>query len=344
MDHEPSTTRSDLESMLLDEASEPKAHPLSILAEITNDFPDKQEIDGGGFAVLCKVCTEKNLRCGVSSVTMILCVLLDQITAGMYIIDLICSLDAHPTEPWKQWVLAGTSDGFVHVYHCDFVTEPQKITSFSASSFDSLAVHSSKPYVFSSGWGMTLWDWDKGWQCAHDFDCVANKVAFNPQDANSFASAAYGANAEIWSLDSGCQEYDLPGHSKGVNCLDFFTRDGRQYLITGSDDCTAKIWDLQNKSCIHTLETMSPVTSVVSLPDAPYLITGSKTHIVHVWSSTDFRLERIVNIGGGMWSGSDDLGHVHSLGIVYSLAELLLDKNLQYQSCISMTTKKQESF
>ncbi|XBI05551.1 hypothetical protein VPH35_133707 [Triticum aestivum] len=161
---------------------------------------------------------------------------------------------------------------------------------------------------------MTLWDWDKGWQCAHDFDCVANKVAFNPQDANSFASAAYGANAEIWSLDSGCQEYDLPGHSKGVNCLDFFTRDGRQYLITGSDDCTAKIWDLQNKSCIHTLETMSPVTSVVSLPDAPYLITGSKTHIVHVWSSTDFRLERIVNIGGGMWSGSDDLGHVHSLG------------------------------
>ncbi|KAM3215621.1 hypothetical protein ACQJBY_067575 [Aegilops geniculata] len=271
----------------------------------------------------------------------------------MYIIDLICSLDAHPTEPWiiagdskgnihtwnyqtqepmdsfevseqepidaikfvarKQWVLAGTSDGFVHVYHCDFVTEPQKITSFSASSFDSLVVHSSKPYVFSSGWGMTLWDWDKGWQCAHDFDYVANEVAFNPQDPNSFASAAYGANAEIWSLDSGRQEYDLPGHSKGVNCLDFFTRDGRQYLITGSDDCTAKIWDLQNKSCIHTLETMSPVTSVVSLPDAPYLITGSKTHIVHVWSSTDFRLERIVNIGGGMWSGSDDLGRVHSL-------------------------------
>uniref|UniRef100_A0A8R7V951 Uncharacterized protein n=1 Tax=Triticum urartu TaxID=4572 RepID=A0A8R7V951_TRIUA len=104
-----------------------------------------------------------------------------------------------------------------------------------------------------------------------------------------------------------------PGHSKGVNCLKFFTREGRQYLITGSDDCTAKIWDLQNKSCIHTLETMSPITSVVSLPDAPYLITGSKNHSVHVWSSTDFRLERIVNFGGGMWSGSDDLGRVHSL-------------------------------
>lgn len=58
MDDQAYITRSDPESKLLDEASEPKALPLSLLAEITNGFSDKHESDRSGFTVDNKVCTD----------------------------------------------------------------------------------------------------------------------------------------------------------------------------------------------------------------------------------------------------------------------------------------------
>lgn len=77
-----------------------------------------------------------------------------------------------------------------------------------------------------------------------------------------------------------------------VNCLAFFKRGDRQYLITGSRDCTAKIWDMQTRECIHTLDgTISSVIHVIALPGRPYLVTCSANGTVHVWSSIDFRLK-----------------------------------------------------
>lgn len=46
---------------------------------------------------------------------------------------------------------------------------------------------------------------------------------------------------QLWRLKSPTSECTLRGHSDKVNCLDFFTRDGQQYLISGSEDSTAKV-------------------------------------------------------------------------------------------------------
>ena len=47
---------------------------------------------------------------------------------------------------------------------------------------------------------------------------------------------------QLWSLDSLKPNYILDGHSYKVNCVDFFTtEDNQQYLITGSEDMTAKV-------------------------------------------------------------------------------------------------------
>jgi WD40 repeat protein len=46
---------------------------------------------------------------------------------------------------------------------------------------------------------------------------------------------------QVWSLDSPECKYSLSGHSHNVRCLDFFSRDGHQYLVTGSLDETAKV-------------------------------------------------------------------------------------------------------
>lgn len=82
-------------------------------------------------------------------------------------------------------------------------------------------------------------------------------------------------------------------------CLDFIKPGDQQYLISGSTDCTARIWDLQKRKCIHTLQAMSPVRCVLVHPNLPVLITGTEHGIIHVWSSTHFRLKRTINLGGG---------------------------------------------
>ncbi|KAF7012679.1 hypothetical protein CFC21_026845 [Triticum aestivum] len=52
MEQKASNAQSDLEQILVDDTIEPKALPLSLLKDITNDFSDDREIGRGGFAVV----------------------------------------------------------------------------------------------------------------------------------------------------------------------------------------------------------------------------------------------------------------------------------------------------
>ncbi|KAM0930391.1 hypothetical protein ACQ4PT_001091 [Festuca glaucescens] len=204
----------------------------------------------------------------------------------------------------KQWFLAGDTDGYIHV--CNYGTELKKITAFRACShyITSLAVHPTKPYVLSSTLrDIYLWDWDNDWNCVQTFSehsGTVEHITFNPRDHNNFASSSADRTVKVWNLDSPESSYTLSGHSDTVTCLDFFTRDDQLYLISCSDDLTVKIWDMKEKTCIRTIEAFtSPVTCVISHSDRPYLVTGSKDGLVHLWSSSSFRLERIFAVPRG---------------------------------------------
>ncbi|XP_037439764.1 putative coatomer subunit beta'-3 [Triticum dicoccoides] len=75
-----------------------------------------------------------------------------------------------------------------------------------------------------------------------------------------------------------------------MNCADYFTSGDRPFLITGSDDQTAKVWDYQTKSCVQTLEGHAHNVSVVCFhPELPTIITGSEDGTVRLWYSTTYR-------------------------------------------------------
>ena len=46
---------------------------------------------------------------------------------------------------------------------------------------------------------------------------------------------------------------------------------------------------MEKEECVRTLEHESKAFQVVSHPNLPVLITGTKDGDVHVWSSSDFR-------------------------------------------------------
>ncbi|XP_037465543.1 uncharacterized protein LOC119337485 isoform X3 [Triticum dicoccoides] len=253
--------------------------------------------------------------------------------------DTLCSLDAHPVEPWiltghgsgyarlwnhhikyplssfkiseyagcakfiarREWLVAITDRGHLYVYDCACVMNIKEITAVRPTGVTItplLAIHPILPYVLS--FPTMVLDWDQGWKVTQIIDGTSMvTAAFNPEDANSFVSGSSDGEVKIWKLDSTDPEYCLHGHLDAVNCLDFLTLWDRQYLITGSNDCSAKIWDMQKRACICTLEAMSPVRCVLVHPTLPVVITGTEHGIIHVWSSTDFRLKRTINLGGG---------------------------------------------
>ncbi|XP_042049363.1 coatomer subunit beta'-1-like [Salvia splendens] len=202
----------------------------------------------------------------------------------------------------KQWVVAGADDMFIRVYNYNTM---DKVTVFEAHTdyIRCVAVHPTLPYVLSSSDDMLikLWDWEKGWLCTQIFEGHSHyimQVTFNPKDTNTFASASLDRTIKIWNLGSPDPNFTLDAHLKGVNCVDYFTGGDKPYLITGSDDHTAKVWDYQTKSCVQTLEGHTHNVSAVCFhPELPIIITGSEDGTVRIWHATTYRLENTLNYG-----------------------------------------------
>ncbi|WOH10749.1 hypothetical protein DCAR_0730219 [Daucus carota subsp. sativus] len=204
--------------------------------------------------------------------------------------------------PRKQWVVAGADDMYIRVYNYNTM---DKVKVFEAHTdyIRCVAVHPTLPYVLSSADDMLikLWDWEKGWMCTQIFEGHSHyvmQVTFNPKDTNTFASASLDRTIKIWNLGSPDPNFTLDAHLKGVNCVDYFTGGDKPYLITGSDDHTAKVWDYQTKSCVQTLEGHTHNVSAVCFhPELPIIITGSEDGTVRIWHSTTYRLENTLNYG-----------------------------------------------
>lgn len=49
-------------------------------------------------------------------------------------------------------------------------------------------------------------------------------------------------DVQVWRLDSEKPEYSLLGHLDDVNCIDFIRCGDQHYLVSGSKDCTAKVY------------------------------------------------------------------------------------------------------
>ncbi|XP_022714928.1 coatomer subunit beta'-2 isoform X1 [Durio zibethinus] len=202
----------------------------------------------------------------------------------------------------KQWVVAAADDMFIRVYNYNTM---DKVKVFEAHTdyIRCVAVHPTLPCVLSSSDDMLikLWDWDKGWVCTQIFEGHSHyvmQVTFNPKDTNTFASASLDRTVKIWNLGSPDPNFTLDAHLKGVNCVDYFTGGDKPYLITGSDDHTAKVWDYQTKSCVQTLEGHTHNVSAVCFhPELPIIITGSEDGTVRIWHATTYRLENTLNYG-----------------------------------------------
>ncbi|ONH89506.1 hypothetical protein PRUPE_I003100 [Prunus persica] len=147
----------------------------------------------------------------------------------------------------ENWIVTAADDKYIRIYNYDTM---EKIKEYEAHTdyIRSVAVHPTLPYLLSCSDDkvIKLWDWEKDWSCTQILEGHSHyvmQVAFNPKDTNTFASASLDGTIKIWNIGSPKAEFTLDGHSNGVNCIDYFSCGDKPYLLSGSDDSTAKVWD-----------------------------------------------------------------------------------------------------
>jgi WD40 repeat protein len=111
--------------------------------------------------------------------------------------------------------------------------------------------------------------------------CKRKLTAFSVSDDGRFALAAIGNTEKLYDLASGGCVRAFKGHTDSVNSV-CFSPGGKQAL-SGSDDRTAMLWDLESGEGVRTFWHPTTVWSVCFNPDGKQALSASPDKIVKLW-------------------------------------------------------------
>ncbi|ETO36256.1 u5 small nuclear ribonucleoprotein 40 kDa protein isoform 1 [Reticulomyxa filosa] len=100
-------------------------------------------------------------------------------------------------------------------------------------------------------------------------------------DEYLFTSSA-DKTVSIWDVEYGARIKKIKSHMSFVNSVSP-TKKGTQFLATGSDDGSAKIFDIRMKPPLKTFDCTYQVTAVALSDNALKLYTGGIDNVIKVW-------------------------------------------------------------
>nr|AAX07507.1 WD-repeat protein [Gemmata sp. Wa1-1] len=106
------------------------------------------------------------------------------------------------------------------------------------------------------------------------------------------ARTAHGSSPRAWTVRQRCGTpkpepncLPLKGHTKWVTSVAFSANGS--WIVTGSLDNTAKIWDAKTGTEVRTLNGYTGIVNAASFsPDGKRIVTGSADHMVKLWDIT----------------------------------------------------------
>lgn len=123
-------------------------------------------------------------------------------------------------------------------------------------------------------------------------DLYIRSVRFSP-DGDYLATGAEDSKVRIWNIKQRTLRDVFSGHSNEIYALDY-SQNGR-YVVSGSADCTAIIWDLhfpyQTHKCLRATDssynrdsTEAGITSISISPSNAHVAGGCLDHFIRIWS------------------------------------------------------------
>ena len=113
---------------------------------------------------------------------------------------------------------------------------------------------------------------------------IVGELAFSP-DGELLAIAGRRTTVTLYHRQSGSLSL-LEGHDENVTALDFGP--GGDWLVSGSEDRTAIIWDLASDTPAHdALRLGAAAQDVAFSPDGTYVATANDEGTLHLWRVGD---------------------------------------------------------
>jgi Prp8 binding protein len=110
------------------------------------------------------------------------------------------------------------------------------------------------------------------------------------RDGDQLYSASSDKTGALWDVEENKRIKRFRDHKSFVNSI-CPARRGEAYVVTGSDDCTAMLWDVRVRGARKTFENELQVLSVAFSDDAQRIFTGGIDNDIKVW---DIRTGKIL--------------------------------------------------
>ena len=157
----------------------------------------------------------------------------------------------------------------------------ERVIPLNHSAFRiALLPNESRILAGSSDGAISIFD-AKTWNESMNLICARGlqEMAVSP-DGKRLAVFS-GKNIEIWDLKSGVREALLTGHEQGGYGIDF-SPDGR-YLISGSNDQTFKLWNLEHGLCTMTYHGYEDVVYSCKFISDHEFFNGTSQGVMHYY-------------------------------------------------------------
>ncbi len=102
-----------------------------------------------------------------------------------------------------------------------------------------------------------------------------------PDRLNRMQSISFNERLIIWDLET-MKTRSLKGRAGMILAL-AVTADGK-YNVSGSDNCTLKLWSVKGRRLLYTMEGHeAPIRAVAVTPDGKYAVSGSDDRTLKLW-------------------------------------------------------------
>eukprot|EP00048_Salpingoeca_helianthica_P007401 m.109942 g.109942 ORF g.109942 m.109942 type:complete len:348 (-) comp14323_c0_seq4:24-1067(-) len=114
-------------------------------------------------------------------------------------------------------------------------------------------------------------------------------------DNTQLYSASVDKSCAVWDAHVGERIRRFRGHTAFVNSV-CAARLGDPLVVTGSDDCTVKVWDARRRNYLHTISTKYQVTATCFGGRDDTVIVGGLDNTVHVFDLRN--LGEVITLAG----------------------------------------------
>jgi len=184
-----------------------------------------------------------------------------------------------------RWLAVGDLDGAVTLWNLQSTNPPRILDAGGKEWVFSVRFSpDGRRLAATDGADVRLWEVPSGRELNtfNGSTRLTGSVAFSP-NGRRLAGGGMGT-IDIWETQTGQKVLSLSGHDPAGSIQALAFSPDSRWLASGSEDGTAKIWDLRSGQTLQTLPGAGGfVPSIAYSPDGCYVASGSVTGTVLLW-------------------------------------------------------------